>query len=657
MSYNYHDFNSREREIALTTDKNADNILLPELYQKKKQRKKIKKQKGSFKRSLIMIFLALLVSGVLFSFADIGGNIAFSIAKSSLSKNYGIELNAESITGNPIRGYTIRNFSLVDQITSSDIFSAGFLSARVNLPAMLTGNLRFAEISLGGISMDIDNFIASVNSFELPSPTISSEPSVSFMATPAFADEEAQTLPNIPLDRFSIVDSRFSSRLGVLGVREIVVAVPKRDVNVDGSFNGLPLNGKINMDGLTAVNRSELYLGAGKIIATGGLNDGKLDIHMSAEDFELSELASLYPAILNSGDFEGKADFTADIMGTSDNPRISGSVDYLGTKIYGYPVERASANFLYAGNRISILNIQASAFNVPLQGEIAAAFRPNQPVSVMLKLEGNEAYLDGLDKILGIPELKALSGKVGLFNVNISGPVDALNGLVNFDAPRIVYDGRVLTDIRAQMKLTRSNNANVDGKFVFEDAAGYLSGNIASILTTPVMDLTAKLSDLDIKRIESVIPDGPQYKLDGKITALVTLKGTVPDIRVEGEVRSPEFSGWGYKFSKPSVSLKMSTKRNDTLSLTMTEGYSASDGKPVSLSGEVSEVFSSNPKLDVKASMTTTTEALKTYVPDIEKYGLKGAISADFKIGGDLESPTVNLVASSSDFQVMLRLR
>ena len=630
----------------MTTDKIADNILLPELYQKKKRRRKKLKKRGGLMRSMIMVILVILVSGALFSFADIGGNIALSIAKSHLSKNFGIELTAESITGNPIRGYTIRDFSLTDKITSSDIFSAGFLSARVNLPAMLTGNLRLAEISLGGISMDVDQFIASIKSLELP--PISSEPAVSFMASPAFADEEVETLPNIPLDRFSIVDSRFSSRLGVFDVHEIGADVPNLNVDVDGAINGLPLRGKINMDSFTMMNRSELYLGAGMIIATGGLNNGKLDIHLSAEDFELSELTSLYPAILNSGDFEGKADFTADIMGTADNPRISGSVDYLGTKIYGYPVERASANLLYAGNRISVTNIQASAFNVPLQGEIAAAFRPNQPVSVMLKLDGSEAYLDGLDKILGIPELKALSGKVGLFNVNISGPVDALSGLVNFSAPRIVYDGRALTDIRAQMKLSRSDTANVDGKFTFEDASGYLSGNVASILTTPRMNLTAKIADLDIKRIESMIPDAPQYKLDGKITASVTVKGTASNPSVEGEINSPEFSGWGQKITKPAVNFSFSEK---TLTLRKTEG--TLNGMPISVTGKISEIPSPNPKLDINATMTMTTSALKAYVPDIESYDLKGTINAGLKIGGDMDNPSVNLIATSPNLQAM----
>ena len=629
----------------MTTDKIADNILLPELYGRKRaQRKKIKKQKGSFKRSLIMIFLALLVSGALFSFADIGGNIAFSIAKNSLSKNYGIELNAESISGNPIKGYTIRNFSLTDRITSSDIFSAGFLSARVNLTAMLMGNLRLAEISLGGISMDVDKFIASIKSFELPE----SQPSVSFLVSPAFADEEVETLPNIPLDRFSIVDSRFSSRFGVFDVHKIGADAANLDVDVDGAINGLPLVGSINLDSLTMVNRSELYLGAGKITATGGFMNGMLDIHLSGEDFEMGELASLYPEVLSSADFEGKADFTADIMGTSDNPRISGSVDYLGTKIYGYPLERASANLLYAGNRISIINIQASAFNIPLQGEIAAAFRPNQPASVMLKLDGSEAYLDGLDKILGVPELKALSGKIGLFNVNISGPVDALNGIVNFNAPRIVYDGRALTDIKAQMKLSQSDTANVDGKFTFEDASGYLSGNVASILTTPIMNLTAKIADLDIKRIESMIPDAPQYKLDGKITASVTVKGAASSPSVEGEINSPEFSGWGQKITKPAVNFSFSEK---TLTLRRTEG--TINGMPISLTGKISDIPSPNPKLDINATMTMTTSALKAYVPDIESYDLKGTINAGLKIGGDMDNPSVSLIAASPSLQAM----
>ena len=601
---------------------------------------------------IIMIFIMLLVSAALFSFADIGGNIALSIAKNFLSENYSIGLNAEKITGNPIKGYTLHKFGITDQKSSTDIFSAGFLSVKLNLPAIVTGNLRLAEVSLGGISMDVEQFIAAVQKLELPQNSEPQKVSGSFMASPAFADGESEnSIPEIPLDRVKIIDSRFSSQFGVLEVSEIGADIAKLDINVDGKINGLPLKGNVDMGesvGFTAVNRAELYLGSGKIIATGGLNSGKLDIHTSAEDFDLNEITSLYPAMLNSKDFDGKADFTADITGETSNPQVQGSVDYAGAKIYGYPFERASANISYSSNRVSISNIQASAFNIPVQGEIAAAMRPGEKLSVMVKLDGSEAYLDELDKILGIPELKPLSGKVSLFSVNISGYIDSLSGLVNFSAPKISYDGRNLTNIRAQMKLSGSDKANVDGKFTFEGAQGYLSGNVASILTNPIMNLTAKIADLDIKRVESMIPDSPQYKLGGKITASVTVKGTASNPSITGALNSQEFSGWGQTITKPAINFAYSGK---TLTLSKTEG--TINGMPVNVSGKISNLPSANPGLDINATITMTPSALKEYVPDIDSYNLKGSINAGLKIQGSMNNPSVNLLATSQNLEAM----
>ena len=631
----------------------ADNILLPELYRKKKPRRRPIQRSGSgFMKFIIMMFIMLLVSAALFSFADIGGNIALSIAKNFLSKNYSIGLNAEKITGNPIKGYTLHNFGITDQKSSTDIFSAGFLSVKLNLPAVVTGNLRLAEVSLGGISMDVEKFIASVQNLNLTLPSDDKKISGSFISSPAYAEGESENkMPDLPIDSVKIVDSHFSSSFGNLDVTEIAADVKKLDIDVDAGINGLPLKGSIDMGesaGLTGVNRAELHLGSGKIIATGGLNDGKIDLHTLAEDFDLKEITALYPAMLKAEDFDGKADFTADISGTIENPKISGSVDYIGAKIYGYPFERASANISYSSNRVSVSNIQASAFNIPVQGEIAAAMRPDEKLSVMVKLDGSEAYLDELDKILGIPELKPLSGRVALFSVNISGHIDKLNGLVNFSAPKISYDGKTLTNIKAQMKLSGSDTANVDGKFTFEGAQGYLSGNVASILTNPRMNLTAKLAGLDIKRIESMIPDGPQYKLGGKITASVTMKGTASNPNVTGAINSPEFSGWGQKIEKPTINFAYSGK---TLTLSKTEG--TLNGMPVNVSGKISELPSSNPKLNINATITMTPSALKEYVPDIDSYKLKGSINAGVKIQGSVNNPSVNLLASSQNLQAM----
>ncbi|MBR0256783.1 MAG: hypothetical protein IJQ58_03515, partial [Synergistaceae bacterium] len=525
----------------------ADTILLPELYGRRQRHSRRKKRKGGgFLKFILVLFLILVVSGALLSLADIGGNIVLSLAKNYLSENYKLELKAEKITGNPVIGYTLHNFSFTDMRKGREIFSAGFLSGRINFPAVIAGKMRLSEISLGGISMDVDQLIETAKNLQdLPTPATSQTTGFNLTATPAFADEEAP-MPDIPVDRFSIADSTFSSQFGTLYVREIGAEFPAFDVDIDAEINGLPVKGNIDMGesaGLTAANIAEIFIGSGKITATGGLIGGRLDLHASAEDFDLKEITLLYPAMLKTDDFSGTANFTADITGTPDDPRFSGSIDYKGMKIYGFPVERASANINYSYNRISVSNIQASAFNIPVQGEIAAAMRTNQPVSVMVKLDGSETSLDGLDEVFGVPALKALSGKVSSFSANISGPVNSLSGLVSLNAPKIAYDGKALTDIRAQMKLARSDTANVDGKFAFEGASGYISGSVASLLVNPNMNITAKIAGLDIKRIESMIPDGPQYKLAGNITASVTVKGTPSNPAVTGSISSPEFSG------------------------------------------------------------------------------------------------------------------
>ena len=622
----------------------ADNILLPELYRKKKPRRRPMKKGSGLMKFIVMIVIMLAVSVGLFTFADIGGNIALSIAKSHLSKNYGIALDAEKITGNPVKGYTLHNFSLSDNVSSTDIFSAGFLSVNVNLSALLAGNLRLAEISLGGISMDVDEFMSAVRKLDLQSPSAPAEISSSFTASPAYAEDG---MPNLPVDRVSVMDSRFSSRLGVLGVRRIIADVVNLNVEVDAEINGLPLNGNIDMESLTAVNRSEMYLGSGKIIATGGINGASLDVHMSAEELDMAEITALYPALLRAEDFSGKADFTADISGTADDPRVSGAFDYMGAKFYGYPVERASANIRYSQNRISVSNIQASAFNIPLQGEIAAAFRTGQPVSMMVKLDGSEAALNDMDKILGVPGLKALGGKVSVFSVNISGTPESLSGLVNLTAPKVSYDGHTLTDIRAQMKLSKSDTANVDGKFMFEGAQGYISGKVSSILTVPNMNLTAKIAGLDVKRIESMIPDAPQHKLAGQITASVTVKGTASKPNVTGAINSPEFSGWDQKIMNPAINFAYS---GNTLTIRKTEG--TLNGMPVKVSGKISGI-PSNPVLDLSATITMTPSALREYAPDIDGYKLKGSINAGLRITGDINNPSVRLLAQSENLQAM----
>ena len=625
-------------------------IMIPEKQRRRRpgSHPQHKRSGRGFMKFLLVIVLLLVVLGIIFSFADIGGSVILNYAQKYIHDNYKLTLNAESITGNPVKGYSLNNFELLDS-NGNKILSAGSLSGRVNFPALLTGKIRLAEISLGGVSMDIDQFIKTLQNFKLPATSYKRHELI-FSTTPAYADD-SQNIPDIPVDRVSLTDSKFTSEFGVIDVNEIGADLANFDIDIDAAINNIPVKGVIDMGesaGLTAINRSDINFGSGKIIATGGLVNNALDLHASIQGLDLSEMTALYPALLSSSDFEGSANLNLDITGSIDDPKILGSVDYKGSKIYAFPVERVSANLSYSDNRITVSNIQANAFNIPIQGELAAASRPNEPLSVMIKLDGSEANLDGLDKILNVPDLKGLSGKVSTFNTNISGPVNALNGLINFTAPKISYSGRTLSNIKAQIKLAHSDTATLNGKFNFEGSQGYLNGNIASFLVKPNLNVTAKIVDLDIKRVEDLIPDASDYKLAGKITASVNVKGSASNPVISGSLSSPEFSGMDQKITKPVINFSFAKK---TLTLTKTEG--TLNGMPISITGTISPLPSDNPSLNINATITMSPAALKNYVPDIDNYALKGNVNAGIKIQGSVNAPSINLLASSQNIQAM----
>ncbi len=635
---------------------NIQTFQIPRHNKSRRNNNNSNHRKGKpYRRFLFGVLLLLIVLGTIFSFVDIGGNVILELAKNYLSENYKLSLNAEKITGNPVKGYTLHKFS-IDDPDEQNILSAGYLSGRVNFSALLTGKIRLAKLTIGGLSADVEQLISAAQkyfTFEIEDDDLTSSMLDEFFsrltitASPAFADS-GNPVPDIPLDYLRIRESKFFSQFGTLQVNDVIADLKKFDIDVDAAFNDIPIKGKIDMGesaGLTGINNSEINFGSGKILATGGLYGEILDLHASCENIDLKEITALYPAMLKPEDFDGTANFNVDATGKLEALKLFGTIDYKGTKIYGFPVERVSSNVNYEAldKRIALNNIQASAFNVPVQGEIAIADN-----SIMIKLDGSEANLNGLDEIFGLPELKTLTGKVSLFNVNISGTMDELNGLVNFTAPRIAYNGRALTNIRAQLKLAKSDTAIVDGKFNFEGSQGYLQGKIASILKAPNLDVSAKIVELDVKRVQNMIPDASDYKLSGKITASVNVKGSPNNPVISGSLNSPEFSGWEQTITKPAVDF---TFANKTLNLTKTEG--TLNGMPINLSGTIGPLPSENPNLNINATLLMSPASLKSYVPDIAQYNLKGNVNAGIKITGSVNNPSVNLLASSQNLQAM----
>ena len=123
-----------------------------------------------------------------------------------------------------------------------------------------------------------------------------------------------------------------------------------------------------------------------------------LDIQGSARGLDLKELATLWSAYLKEADYDGTANLDLEAKGTSAALEISGTVDYRGTRLAGYPVEQLGAQLRYSDQRLTAGGIHAIVLSVPIDGELAIASRPGQHPSVMVDLEGRDAPLDEIGR-------------------------------------------------------------------------------------------------------------------------------------------------------------------------------------------------------------------------------------------------------------------
>lgn len=578
------------------------------------------KRKNKFAKFLAWLILIIIVSGGILSFADIGGYMLFNLAKNYLGENYNLSLYTDKITGNPFKGYRLNNFELHGD-GGKKILSAENLLLSLRLSALIRGKINPSELAIEGANINLDSFSGSLGKFgDFP-------------------------IRFIPAD-ISIINSKLNSLAGVFDVKNLHVNFEKFDVNIDASLNGIPVNGIIDFSessGFNAINRSDISIGSGKILATGGIfNNEALDLHASIQDLNLQEIAAIYPVLNESGGFDGTANFNIDITGYKDEPRISGSLDYVGRKFYGLFLERVSANLAYSDNVLTVNDLQASAFSVPIQGEMSITSRPNEKLFIAIKLDGSETNLD-------VPELKKLSGKIESFNADIRGCLDSLNGVINFSAPRIKYNDKTLANIKTQIKLSNSDTANVNGKFILEGAQGYLQGKIESFLLKPVLNLNAKIVDLDINRVADIfIENFDEYKLSGKITLLSEIKGSAGNPVLTGNLSSHEITSSGNKLMKPVINFVYSDNK---LNLTRSEG--TYNGMPARITGNITHFPSLNPELNINATALMTPSQLKNFIPGINKYSLKGNINAGARIQGTLNDPELNLLFYSQNLQAL----
>jgi len=577
--------------------------------------------------------LAVLVIGIgILSVSDIAGDKILSIAAEMVKEKTGLSLSVERIKGNPILGYTLSGLSLDrDDGQKQNVFAANELNVKVNFMSVLRAAPRLSLLAVGGVNMDLDKLVDEISKVNLPESSGGGE---------------------IPIDRVSLVNSRFTSKWGSIDVNSAGADIKGTLLAVDVScaVNGVPVKGNFDTDAqdqAVVVQKLELQVGKGKLTTAGNIDTGSnkdgavgIDFQGTLKGMDISDVVAFWPD-LSSQDYAGNADVDFTIEGAGSNLLITANLDFKGSKIGGYPLESLTSRLRYANMRLSAENVKATTLGIPIEGEFAMAVRDGMVPSVMVKLDGSGVPLSEVAKLY--PDLGKVGGKIERFAVDIHGPTDALSGVMELSAPDVILMGKQIKNLAAQVKLAKGDTATVSGKFVLEGAQAYVQGTAKVKGTSGAeLDLTANLRDLDVKKVEDLIPDGKKYGFSGLLTADLTIKGKAMAPAIGGSLSSPKFTAEGYTLDKPSLSFAY-----DKDTFTLRESSGSWDGLPIKANGTVGPLSSKNPNIAMTAQLSFSPETLKRFVPDVNQYKLKGTINAGVKITGKLPQPKIDLVASS----------
>lgn len=604
----------------------------------------MQKQKGTpFSRGskflyiLVGLSVVLAVSIGVLSAVNIAGDTVANIAAKTIQKETGMLLAVRNVTGNPIRGYVFSDVELSSEKGDILLFSAKKLGINLNFFSLFSASPRLSSLAVGGINMDLDQFMLQLQKIKM---------------------SDSGGSGTIPIDKIRLQDSRFSAQWGVVDVQDISARIEGSllDISLLGAVNGIPVKGTldVNAQGKNVnLNKADLRIGQGQLNLSGSTRPSSqteaplaLDFQGSLQGFALSDAAAFWPEALHSQDFDGKAYLDFSIEGAGSNLVITSTVKFTGSRLGGYPVETLTGDLKYAGMRITFDNAHLSSLGMPIEGSFAMAMSPEGTPRIALKFDGSNASLSNLAKLY--PAIGSVSGTIDRFTGNIQGPTNSLSGTVDISAPEISAMGKRISSLVTQIKLSQSDTAILNGKFLFEGAQAYVQGNIAQILTGARLDLTAKLVNLDIKRIKSLIPDADKLGLSGSLSAEVSLKGKPASLAVSGTLSSQQFTAMAYTLEKPSITFAF-----EKGILTIKDSGGTWNGLPIKAKGTLGPLSSKTPSVNLTAQLALKPENLKPFIPDIAKYQLQGDLRAGVKIEGKLPSPRIDLVASSPSLSAL----
>ncbi|PIE55272.1 MAG: hypothetical protein CSA35_02225 [Dethiosulfovibrio peptidovorans] len=565
----------------------------------------------------LFVFVAVLV-GVL-AVTDLGTGLVRSQAIKALSKAMDARVSLGDVSGNPIKGYNVKDLQLIKDGAYS--LAVPLIQVKPNLLGLLGKGAVVDRITLLGVSTTVDQIQALIDNLPL---------------------SEGGERPSLPVKTVEVRRSALKLPEGTLQIAHISAGLSQKDMlevdlDLDVRYRGLTVIGQLvgaYGNSVAKVDRLDLSVGSGRVTAHGDLLPD-LSAEVDLSKLDLAELAALWPQIASVG-VSGLASGTVSAGGTLTTPVLSGTTAFDGA-LAGMSVVGLEGQWQYENMAMDVPSLKAVVTGVPLSGRLNAQFGRDKP-RIDLKMNAANADLGKLRTTY--PQIpKEISGVVESVALVLEGPVDALKGTVKARAQSLSVWGQPLTKNWLSVSLSPKGVAKISAKTLVRKQPAYLGGSVALTGKTPEADLLLKARQVPIALVSALAQQ--EIPLKGDLDLDVTVKGSLNDPAVAGTVSAPSLAGFGQKLEKASVRFVLKKS-----AVEIPSAQAQWFGAPLSVSGHVA--FGKEP---VTGSFTADMKGLNTAVV-ASGFGapsgiVTGAVDISARFQGVMTNPAIVFAASS----------
>jgi len=476
-------------------------------------------------KKLILVLAAFSVllgvpAFVLFSGYDAGTGFFHSALLETMSSLNGWSISAETVSGNPVVGYSAENVRL--SFEKEEMARAESLTVELSLLSLLRGSVKVDKLSLNRASVATDRLFSAVRRTDLP--------------------ESSGGMPFLPVVVFSPVE--LITPLGTLSLDLLRLSPGKGTATIEGRGNFLGT--KVEIGGSLAAD-SVVYLTGGflkagsTVVSLSGEVSPEIFLEGNVNDLVLEKAAGFFNLPFTA---KGTVNSTLTVSRPGGKLLVSGEGEITGGDI---------GRFTWSADdeKATLSPLDGRVFSSPAGGNFSVFFAEQPYAEIKLGLK--DVDFDEWTRFF--PWLSFGKGKLSSLRTDLEGPFDQLSGPVSFSSQgNVVLEGFSVADLKGNVVLSKGNSIDLNAAGKWEGSPFAANGKVHILETGKTSTKVSVSSDkLNLKSAGTSF--APGLSLSGNARGDLQLEYPPEGkMTLAGKLSAQKFSIWGVQPENLSLS-------------------------------------------------------------------------------------------------------